>query len=284
MDVARREVRRDKDWGKFSSDRKKIKGRKMMKNNTCLWGIFALTMVFSANSTASGQQNHDMPEREEINKTFQLSKKARVGVSGIAGPVEIETAESGSAEVHIVRSAETRAELDCYQTVVEQNADSLTIRHEQYTSRPKCKNIRSRQRIKLLLPRSTEISLDTIAGDVTIGAVDNVIRLNDIAGRVRIAQAQAAEINNLAQGLSMSLTRLEERGMRINNVTGSIELSVSSSLNAEVKIDNFIGELFTSVPNAKTIHEGNEYRVLIGSNKGKIALSNITGNVTIRSI
>lgn len=254
-----------------------------MKNNTCLSGIFALTMLFSANSIASGQQNHDLPEREEINKTFQLSKNARVYVSGIAGPVEIETAESGSAEVYIVRSAETRAELDCYQTVVEQNADSLTIRHEQYTSRPRCKSIRSRQRVKLLLPRSNEISLEMIAGDVTIGPVDNVIRLNNIAGRVRIAQAQAAEMNNLAQGLSMSLTRLEERGMRINNVTGAIELSVSSSLNAQIEIDNFIGKLSTSVPNAKTI-DRNGYRVLIGSNKGKIALSNITGNVTIRSI
>jgi hypothetical protein len=217
-------------------------------------------------------------------KTFQLSKNAGVRVSGIAGPVEIETAETDSAEVHIVRSAETRAELDCYQTVVEQNADSLTIRHEQYSNRNKCKSIRSRQRVKLLLPRSAEISLDTIAEDVTIGPVDNVIRLNNIAGRVRIAQAEAAEINNLAQGLSMSLTRLEERGMRINNVTGPIELSVSSSLNAEVKIDNFIGKLFTSASNAKTIEDRNGYRVLIGSNKGKIALSNITGNVTIRGI
>lgn len=256
----------------------------MMKNNISLCGIFALIIICSANSNALGQQNYDLPEREEINKTFQLSKNGRVVVSGIAGPVEIVTGESISAEVHIVRSAETRAELDCYQTVVEQNADSLTIRHEQYTSRPRCKSIRSRQRVKLLLPRSNEISLDMIAGDVTIGPVDNVIRLNNIAGRVRIAQAQAAEMNNLAQGLSMSLTRLEVRGMRINIVTGAIELSVSSSLNAEIKIDNFLGKLSTSVPNAKTIEDGSGYRVLIGSNNGRIALSNITGNVTIRSI
>lgn len=257
-----------------------------MKNNICLCGIFALTMILGANLAISGQQTRDLPEREEINKTFQLSKNARVEVSTIAGPVEIETAESGgNAEVHIVRSAETRAELDCYQTVVEQTADSLTIRHEQYTTREKCKSIRDRQRVKLLLPRSAEISLNTIAGDVTIGAVDNVIRLNSIAGRVRVAQAQAAEMSNLAQGLSMSLARIEERGMRISNVAGSIELSVSSSLNAEVKIGNFIGKLFASAPNARTIEEGNGgYRVQIGSNKGKIALSNIKGNVTIRPI
>jgi DUF4097 and DUF4098 domain-containing protein YvlB len=110
-----------------------------------------------------------------------------------------------------------------------------------------------------------------------------VIRLNNIAGRVRIAQAQAAEMNNLAQGLSMSLTRLEERGMRINNVTGPIELSVSNSFNAELKIENFVGKLFTSVPNAQTIEDGNWYWVLIGSYTAKIALSNITGNITIRS-
>jgi len=255
-----------------------------MKNKIYLCGIIALTMILSANLTASGQQTGELPEREEINKTFQLSKDARVEVSGIAGTVEIETSESGKAEVHIVRSAQTRAELDCYQTVVEQNADSLTIRHEQYTSRDKCKTIRSRQQVKLRLPRSAEISLNTIGGDVTVGAVDNVIRLNNIAGRVRIAQAQAAEMSNLAQGLSMSLRRLEDRGMRISNVVGSIDLGVSNNLNAEVKIGNFIGKLLTSAPNAQEIKDGLGYRVQIGTNKGKIALSNIKGNITIRPI
>jgi DUF4097 and DUF4098 domain-containing protein YvlB len=241
-------------------------------------------MILSAYLTTPGQQIRELPEREEINKTFQLSKDARVEVNGIAGVVEIETAESGKAEVHIVRSAETRAELDCYQTVVEQNADSLTIRHEQFTSRDKCKTIRSRQQVKLLVPRTAEIILNTIGGDVTVGAVDNVIRLNNIAGRVRIAQAQAAEMSNLAQGLAMSLTRLEERGMRISNVAGSIELSVSSSLNAEVKVGGILGKVFTSVPNTQAIKDGNGYRIQIGSNRGKIALSNITGDVTIRPI
>jgi DUF4097 and DUF4098 domain-containing protein YvlB len=255
-----------------------------MKNNIYLCGIIALTMILSANLIVPGQQIRDLPEREEINKIFQLSKDARVEVNGIGGTVEIETIESGNAEVHIVSSAETRAELDCYQTVVEQTMDSLTIRREQYTSRDKCKSIRSRQRVKLLLPRSAEISLDTISGDVTVGAVDNVIRLNNIAGRVRIAQAQAAEMSNLAQGLTMSLSRLEERGMRISNVSGSIELSVSSSLNAEVKIGGILGKLFITAPNAQAIKDGSGYRILIGSNRAKIALSNITGNVTIRPI
>jgi hypothetical protein len=253
----------------------------MMKNKICLYGIFALTMILYANLTTLGQQNRDFPEREEINKTFQLSKDARVEVKVIAGPVEIETTESGTAEVHIVRSAKTRAELDCYQTVVEHTADSLTIHHEQ---NPKCNTLRDRQEVKLLVPRSAEISLEMIAGDVTIGGVDNVIRLNSIAGHVRIAEAQAAEMTSLAQGLTMSITRLKARGMRITSVVGPIELSVSNSLNAEVKISSFIGKLFTSFPNALTNEATNAYRVQIGSNKATIAISSIRGDVTIRSI
>jgi len=66
-------------------------------------------MILSANLMTPGQLIRDLPEREEINKIFQLSKDARVEVSGIAGTVEIETVESGAAEVHIVRSAATRA-------------------------------------------------------------------------------------------------------------------------------------------------------------------------------
>src|SRR5688500_4111521 len=97
----------------------KEKGEKMMINKICLVGIFGVTMIFSVSLTAPGQQIQDLPYREEINKTFRLSKDARVEVDTIAGPVEIETSESDNAEVHIVRAAQTQYELDCYQTVVE---------------------------------------------------------------------------------------------------------------------------------------------------------------------
>src|ERR1043165_9838245 len=110
----------------------------MMINKICWCGIFTVTMILSTSFTSSGQQIQDLPYREEIDKTFRLSKDARVEVEIIAGPVEIETSEGDNAEVHIVRAAQTRAELDCYQTVGEQNADSLTIHHEQFTWRDKC--------------------------------------------------------------------------------------------------------------------------------------------------
>ena len=59
----------------------------------------------------------DLSERDEINQTIELASGARVEVSGINGTVDIETGNTGVAEVHIVRSANNRADLDFHKIV-----------------------------------------------------------------------------------------------------------------------------------------------------------------------
>ena len=78
----------------------------------------------------------NLPVREEINQTFQFARFARIDVSGLAGgPVNIETIDGNTVEVRLLRSAQTKVELDCYRTIVENTPDSLTIRHQQDSSK-----------------------------------------------------------------------------------------------------------------------------------------------------
>ena len=74
------------------------------------------------------QSQKDLPERDEINQTIELSNGAHVEVSGINGTVEIETASTNTAEVHIVRSANNRADLEYHKIVIEQAPNRLVVR------------------------------------------------------------------------------------------------------------------------------------------------------------
>ena len=68
--------------------------------------------------------------RDEIRKSFELSPGAEVNVSGINGSVTVETSDTRTAEVYILRTAREAGALDRRKIVVEASANSLTIRAE----------------------------------------------------------------------------------------------------------------------------------------------------------
>lgn len=224
----------------------------------------------------------DYPEREEITRTFQLSPDARVEVSGVAGgPVDIETTDGGAAEVHIVRSAQTRLELDCYKTVVEHTPESLTVRHEQDGERGACRSIRARQSVRLRVPRTANLYLKSIGGEVNVEAFEGMLRLDGIAGHVRVRQAQAAEIAGLAKGLTMTVMRLDQRGIRISGVVGRVELSLAKNLNADLTVSNLIGVESKTPGVTMTKVDASSSRTQIGAGGAPITISGVVGSVAI---
>ena len=248
--------------------------------------IYAVLMfipqVSGGRSRPEARGAEDYPEREEIERTFQLSRDARVEVSGVAGgPVDIETTNTNTAEVHIVRSAQTRTELDCYKTVIEHTPDSLTVRHEQATGRAECRSIRASQRVRLRVPRSVELNLKSVGGDVNIGVTDGVLRLNGIAGHVKVNHSQAAEIAGLAKGLTMTIAHLAERGIRISGVVGHVELNLAKNLNADLSVSNIIS-VDGNVPGVTTTKiDASNSPTRIGRGGPPISISGIVGSVAI---
>lgn len=233
----------------------------------------------SAQQTPRGVQ--DYPEREEMSRTLQLSPEARIEVSGVAGEVDVETTNGNTAEVYIVRSAQTRLELDCYKTVIEHTPDSLTVRHEQDALRGACRSIRARQSVRLRVPRSANLYLKSIGGEVNVEAVEGLLRLDGIAGHVQVRQAQAAEITGLAKGLTMSVMRLAERGIRISGVVGRVELSLAKNLNADLTVSNLISVENNTPGVTMTKIDASSSRTQIGAGGTPISISGIVGSVAI---
>ena len=219
----------------------------------------------------------DMAEREDIHQKFELAPGAQVAVLMIAGPVDVEASEGNVAEVNVVRSAPTRADLNCYEIVITHTPTSLSI-----TNESKCSIVKGRQRVMLKLPRTVDLSLKNIAGDVRISAIDGVLRLNSIAGHVTIGKLRSAEIQSLAKGLSMEIIQIGERGVHVSSITGGIDLGVSNNLNAELIARNIIGNVQSDAPDIRISTTGHsDYDALIGSGGDRLQISSVVGGIHI---
>jgi len=221
-------------------------------------------------------------EREEIRQTVHLSPGAEIRAIGIAGPVSIETIDGDTAEVHIVRSARTQAELDCYRTAVESTPDRLSIEHVQFSDRPGCDSINSSQQVRLRVPRRVDVHLSTIAGSVDIGAVDGLVRLDSIAGPVALTGVGAARLDALAGGVSLVDARPGERGIQVSSVVGPVDVHFARGADADVEVSSVIGKVDGPSAPAKLTGAAGDYRLRIGEGGPNVSISSIMGSVRVR--
>lgn len=240
---------------------------------------FAATLSGPA-AAESGQRSDVTPmtAREEIDRNYELAPNSTVRVEGIAGPVAVETGDFARAELHVVRLAASQRELDCYRTQISASRDRLTVEHVQERSED-CNNIRARQEVRLRLPRSVSIEMESIAGAVEIGAVDGRLRLNNIAGRATLAGVRSADISSIAGRLTLGLAPIGAEGVEVSSVAGPIELSAGPGVDADVEVSSIMGSVrgFSEL-------EGNSsgYRARIGRGGARVSLSSIVGSVTLR--
>src|ERR671919_3167170 len=95
----------------------------------------------------------DFRERDEFNQTYQLTPGARVEVSSIRGPVEIVNSDTATAEVKIIRTARTRADLEYHKIEVALTNNGILVRGIQEREERQRENIRVNHQVILKLPR-----------------------------------------------------------------------------------------------------------------------------------
>jgi hypothetical protein len=243
-----------------------------------------LTVSFGTLSGLGAQEksggSRDLPVRNEINRQTQLAPNTTVEISMIAGPVEIEPTTDQSAEINIVNSAETQADLKCLDSPVEQSPGKLVIR-----SKPLCKISRVTQLVTLKLPRNVNLDLQNIAGHVRIGPTEGMVRLNSIAGHVSTVSVGAAEMSSLAEGLSMEIRQIAKRGLRLSSIVGGVELALSDDLNAQFGASSIIGNVISDIPKVKLLTEGrSDFEAQIGSGGPMINISSVRGGIRLRKL
>ena len=112
---------------------------------------------------------------------------------------------------------------------------------------------------------------------------EGMVRLESIAGHVSTGSVQAAKMSSLAQGISMEINEIDERGVRVSNVNGHCYLQLASDLNAELNISNTTG-VFNKVAGLALHKAGVSYSGRLGSGGPRVIVSNVTGVVVLRRI
>jgi hypothetical protein len=73
-------------------------------------------------------QDSDWPEKDEFQQSYTLAPGSQVEVKAMNGSVTIETTSGSTAEVHVIRSARKREDLEYRKVVVEQVGSRFTVR------------------------------------------------------------------------------------------------------------------------------------------------------------
>src|SRR5437868_2848008 len=272
-----------------------------------------------AGLTTETAQRSDFKERDEINRTFQLAPGARVEVSSIRGPVEISSTDSATAEVQIIRTARTRADLEYHKIEVEQTANSLVVRGVQEPERDR-QNVQVNHHVILKLPRRIDLSVKSVSGWIKIGDVDgptslssisgsadignvdgklqvssisgslgigNVgadARVTSISGNVGLGQVNGSlEVSSVSGSVKATLVNLSPQGIHIKSVSGSVEIGFKSEVNADFDAEGVSGQVYLEMPNVIRDSEAKSpnVRARIGAGGTPIMISSVSGNIRL---
>ena len=288
---------------------------------TALLTSMIMTACGAAGLATDTAQRGDFKERDEINQTYQLAPGTRVEVSSIRGPVEIVNGDTATAEVQIIRTARTRADLEYHKVEIQHAGNSLVVRGVQEPERRQQENIRVNHRVRLKLPRSVELSVSSISGWIKVADVDGQTRVSSISGSANIgnvganlqvssisgslevgnvgAEARvksisgnvglgqvngALDVSSVSGGLNATLVSLSPQGIHIKSVSGSIEIGFKSEVNADFNSDSVSGRVYLDVPNVSREGEENSpnVRARIGAGGTPIRISSVSGNIRLK--
>jgi len=224
------------------------------------------------------------PERDEFRQSYQLAPGASVEIRNMNGPLEIETTSGNTAEVYVVRTARTKADLEYRKVIVEHTATSLRV----YTEEPP-EEVRNNSNVRhhaiLKLPRPAELTVMNINGHARVGDVDGPAHLRNINGKLEVGHAASfAEFSNINGSISMTMERLGERGIKMRNVNGSINFQFLDGVNADLDLTGFNGTVNSTAANLSVQKmDRSSFRGQIGAGGSPITGSHVNGTVTIRS-
>jgi hypothetical protein len=219
-------------------------------------------------------------ERDEIRRTFRLAPGTRVEVSAISGTVEVRTADTDVAEVLIVRSAESRADLEQDEVGIENGAQGLTIRGGQRRREPgNGFGPDVLHQVTLRLPRRVDLSVASVSGQVQVGDVDGRVSVSGVGGAVAIgAVGGQVQVSSVSGGVAVGRAG---RQVEIKSVSGNVRvgqvsdaLSVSS-VSGEVRVAGVGGNLSVS---------GVSGQLIAGALAGQAQVQNVSGGVAVEHV
>ena len=225
--------------------------------------------------------------RDEIRKSFELQPGARVEVQGINGSVEIQTSDTKTAEVYVLRTAKNRNSLSRREVTVEQTANGLLIKGREARHAGIWEHIFGRnpnEQVTIKAPRQIALALKGVNGRITSSEIDGPLEVKGVNGRLEISQTSgSAEISGVNGRISVGLKQIDNGGVRVSGVNGGIDLRLANGLNADLTAKGMNGNVRSDIPEVTVEKEefGRSFSARIGTGGSPITISGINGNVRL---
>lgn len=241
-------------------------------------------------SITAAEDKDDLPEKEEIRRKFKLTPESTISVANLNGSLTVDTADTDTAEILIVRSARTREDLENYRKVkIEHEGKRLHIGIEN-DRKSLFSSIGTippgRQRVVMKIPRKIE-HFDSwgINGPVTLGETTARIEMRNINGLLKASRvAGQFELNNINGGIEVTFAPLSGKSIEISDVNGNIDLRFEGAVNADLNAWSITGQLNPELPDVQTRDEEQSrgrLKARIGTGGTQIRVSGINGNVNL---
>ena len=284
----------------------------MKKSALIFPALFALAMLADGCSKRQPVANNttEAPKvaTEEIHRTFQMRPNSSVGVDFFNGPIDVQTTDSDTAEVHIIRTTQyesdlkdepiDRLEYEEYKGNTEEmkGHSFLDIRGRRiwrfepskvwrlFKSKPEI-----RSQVTLKIPRKISfLVVSDINGDVNIGEVEGGVTVGDVNGKVAVARAervlQLISINGKVDAAIAKVQNKEDDFLNLLYINGNIDLKFLDGISATITGKKINGQIANSLPNVSVKNDKNgNYNAVIGNGGVEIKFDKINGNTSLTS-
>jgi hypothetical protein len=233
----------------------------------------------SSNPHASG--------RDVTRKTFKLDAGARVEVRGVNGFVEVRTADTDTADVQVVRTADGDGALEHSNLSIEGSPSGLVVSCENHDGgrgfwRWFHGGGNVRQEVTLTLPRRVELLTKGVNGPVRVGEVEGPVSVEGVNGKVEVAGSSGhVSMKGVNGQVKFVVARLGGDGMEIKGVNGNVEVRFKELANADIDVKGNNGGLTLNVPNV-TMQERESFsnmRARLGAGGARIEIRGVNGQI-----
>src|SRR5687768_9179350 len=192
-----------------------------------LWRANSRSNSSESQASSANAQESAGDAREEIRRSYQLSPGAEISISSINGKVDIQTSDTGTAEVYVLRTARSRESLDRRRVVIEQTSSGLVVRAESNNVSwwKRIFGHNPNEEVTIKAPRQIALALTGINGRVNGGEIEGPLDIKGINGRVDVREAKgSAKVSGINGNISVGLQELNDRGVQASGINGSLEL------------------------------------------------------------
>lgn len=229
----------------------------------------------------------DFAAEEPFFFAIEVTDQVRLNLEGVAGTIDITgVPQCNSVVITGKRRVESNSTQDAEERLQELQVQVRDLTNEISVKTIQPSDTEGRNYIvnyAISLPANFEVQVVDVSGNVTVNAIQNVVRVNSVSGNVKLNQIFGnAFVESVSGSITSEITLTADGTVKMQAVSGHIGLDVPANTSATFSATVVSGQISVSnltlenVVNTPTSLQGT-----CGDGNGTIILNTVSGNISI---